>query len=158
MQAASPWRPGRSELRRAAPIFARFTSYFRTSKTDGRNQIVGIRRSPQQPDEIRSQVENALLTAFTSEPTCHDVRLVRLTSDMANTAVTNPCAPATGTMQEAAEDHWSRMLDVPPDNYADGDWSMIRGDVVLRGNLGNPAEVVRRVCAIAKRKGGTVAN
>ena len=78
---------------------------------------------------------------------------------MANAAAKNPNAPATGAMKEAArQNNWSLMLDIPGDNYRDGEWTVVRGAVVLKGSLANSADVVRHVCAIAKGKGGSIAN
>jgi hypothetical protein len=108
------------------------------------------------PNEILAEVENTLQVAFASEPDCHNVQLPRFTPDMANVAAKDPNAPATGEMKEAGKEHWSLMLDIPGDNYRDGDWSMVKGGIALKGNLSNAAEVVRHVCAIAKGTGGSV--
>jgi hypothetical protein len=119
-------------------------------------QIQFGRHCSQSPDEILSDVENALQVAFASEPDCNHLKLVRFTPDMAHEAVKNPNAVATGDMKEAANEHWSLMLDIPGDNYSDGGWSMVKGSVAMKGDLSNPADAMRRVCAIAKRKGSSI--
>lgn len=115
------------------------------------------RHCSQSPNEILWEVENSLQVAFASQPDCHDVRLIRFTSDMAKAAAKDPNASATGDMREAANsEDWSLMLDIPGDNYTDGGWSMVKGSVVLKGDLNNPADAVRHICGIARGRGGSI--
>ena len=108
-------------------------------------------------DEIAAEAENAIQVAFSSEPDCHDVRLLHFTAQMANAALKNPSARVTGYMKETANsEYWSLMLDLPGDNYSAGDWTMVKRAVVLKGDLSNLATAVRQVCAIAKGTGGSI--
>ena len=61
------------------------------------------------PADVVREFEDELEVVFASENECHGLSLVHFTPAMAQAAVKNPNAPATGSMATMAGPSWSLM-------------------------------------------------
>lgn len=107
--------------------------------------------------DIVKEFEDELEVAFASESACHGLVLLHFTPEMANAAVNNPNAPATGTMAKTAGDNWSLMLDLDGHSHtqAGQGWTLVGpANRVLNGSISTPQRLAQEVCKIAKGVGG----
>jgi len=110
------------------------------------------------PADIVNDFEDELEVLFASESACHGLSLLHFTPEMANAAVKNPSAPATGTMAKMAGDsYWSLMLDLDGHSHtqAGRGWTLVGPEHhALNGRITTPQRLVQQVCKIAKGVGG----
>lgn len=108
-------------------------------------------------EETVRDFENEVDVAFATEGDCHGLVLLHFTPEMAQAAVKNPAAPATGKMLTATEAHWSLMLDLDGQSHtqAGQGWSLVgSSNNVLNGTITTPKNLVQQVCKVVKGVGG----
>jgi len=109
------------------------------------------------PEEIVREFENELDIAFASESACHGLSLIRFTPEMAQAAVKNPNAPATGAMAKTAGPSWSLMFDLDghSNTQAGQTWTLVDPEQhAFNGRVIAPQQVVQQICKIVKHVGG----
>ena len=117
--------------------------------------------SDRTPKDVVKEFENHLEVAFASENACHGLSMVHFNSDMANMAVKNPNAPATGAMAKTAEAKWSLMLDLDGHSHKQvgRGWTLVDSDKhSFEGSIITPERVVQKVCKIVRGIGGKTEN
>jgi hypothetical protein len=113
------------------------------------------------PADVVKEFENELVLAFASESACHGLSLTHFTPEMANAAVKNPNAPATGAAATMAGDSWSFMLDLDGHSRTQqgGSWTLVdKAQHVLNGHISTPLHTMQQVCKVVKGIGGKVEN
>ncbi|HEV2297434.1 MAG TPA: hypothetical protein VGR72_02830 [Candidatus Acidoferrales bacterium] len=113
------------------------------------------------PQDVVKDFENKLEVAFASEAACHGLSMVHFTSDMANTAVKNPNAPATGAMAKTVDANWTLMLDLDGHSHTQvgHGWTLVDSKHhVFNGSITSPERVVQKTCRIVKGIGGKPEN
>jgi hypothetical protein len=113
------------------------------------------------PQEVVKDFENELGVAFASETACHGLSMVHFTPDMANTAVKNPNAPATGAMAKTTEANWSLMFDLDGHSRTQvgRGWTLVDSEHhAFNGRITTPERVVQKMCKIVKGVGGKTEN
>lgn len=113
------------------------------------------------PKDVVKEFENELEVAFASESACHRLSMVHLTPEMANMAVKNPSAPATGAMARTVDAKWTLMLDLDGHSRTQigRGWTLVDSDRhAFNGRVTTPERVVQKVCKIVRGVGGKAAN
>jgi hypothetical protein len=113
--------------------------------------------SDRTPKDIVREFENELEVAFASESACHGLSLLHFTPEMANAAVKNPNAPATGTMAKMADASWSLMLDLDGHSrtQAGRGWTLVDSERhAFNGRITTHQRLIQQVCKIVKGIGG----
>ena len=110
-------------------------------------------------EELVRAFDNSLKVAFASEATCHGLSLLTFTPDMANAAVKNPSAPATGKAKTMAESqHWSLMFDLDgrQENQNGRGWTLVGpSQQAFNGEIKTTQGVAQDVCKIVNGVGGS---
>jgi hypothetical protein len=102
-----------------------------------------------------------LEVAFASESACHGLSLVHFTPEMANAAVKNPNAPATGAMAKMASPSWSLMFDLDGRSHTQTGrgWTLVDSEQhAFNGRITTPQRAIQQVCKIVKGVGGKTEN
>jgi hypothetical protein len=113
--------------------------------------------SDRTPKDVVREFENELEVVFASETACHGLSLVHFTPEMAQAAVKNPNAPATGTMAKMAGPSWSLILDLSGHSRSQTGqgWTLVDSKQhAFNGRITTPERVIQRVCKIVKGVGG----
>src|SRR5262249_50886260 len=113
------------------------------------------------PKDIVREFENELEVAFASESSCHELTLTHFTPEMAQAAVKNPNAPATGAAAKMAGASWSLMLDLDGHSRTQTGrtWTLVDSERhTFNGRVTSPQRVMQQVCKIVKGVGGKTEN
>lgn len=113
--------------------------------------------SDRTPKDIVREFENELDVIFASESACHELTLVHFTPEMAQDAVKNPNAPATGAAAKMAGPSWSLMLDLDGHSQMqEGQgWTLVdsKGHA-FNGRITTQQRLIQDTCKIVKGVGG----
>ncbi len=113
------------------------------------------------PEQFVRNFENELEVAFATESDCHGLSLVHFTPQMAQAAVKDPNAPATGKMAVIAKPQWQLMFDLDgtSESQVGNNWALSDPQThVVTGHLTTSQRTVQQICKIVKGVGGKVEN
>ena len=100
------------------------------------------------PADIVKEFEDELEVAFASESACQGLSLLHFTPEMADAAVKNPSAPATGAAVKTAGANWSLMLDLSGHSHIQTGrgWTLVdTAHHVLNGRITTPQRTVQQI-------------
>lgn len=117
--------------------------------------------SDRTPKDIVSEFENELDVKFASESACHKLTLVHFTPEMAQDALKNPNAPATGAAAKMAGPSWSLMLDLDgrSETQEGQGWTLVDSKShAFKGRITTQKHLIQDICEIVKGVGGREEN
>ena len=113
--------------------------------------------SDRTPKDTVTEFENELEVIFASESSCHGLALIHFTPQMAQDAVKNPNAPATGAAAKTAGPSWSLMLDLDGRSQTqEGQgWTLVdsKGHA-FNGRITTKEHLIQETCKIVRGVGG----